>query len=374
MKKRLNDIFNEAEDGELEALLERNPAADLSEKTLSAIKRKVYEKSGMEPVPGKHITRKRRSVSSTILRRALVVAACISLAFITVFNVLPRLNSTTPPIGGDETPSESTGGDNIDRNPGGLPEELIAQLMDAVTSDDGTSDRGPSPTFSMSLDLIKNGYHPILVEFDDSASQMYSVCAYFTSDDGHYELYHCCRDKFTWVKFDDPNEIPEYYNGQKHMRSFLIDVTSSCRDLMDAENEGLSFNYCRRYWPEFIYIGVNFPREPVPLTGTRIILCDPSSKNLYYNYSDSDWAMSEMRRLNHYELDGEYYILMRKVYVHDGELHEKLKYQLGDYYEYLIDRMRCSVTNEYIDRNTGKKTTVYQCSFKLDDIIKATGN
>ncbi len=305
-----------------------------------------------------------------------IAAACLCLAIITVFNVLPRLNSITPPTpGGDETPGESTGGDNIDRNPSGLPEELIAQLMDAVTSDDGESDRGYPPTFSMSLDLIKNGYHPILVEFDDAASQMYSVCAYFTSDDGHYELHHCCRDKYTWVKFDDPNEIPEYYNGQKHMRSFLIDVTSSCRDLMDVENEGLSFNYCRWYWPEFIYIGVNFPREPVPMTGTRIILCDPSSKNLYYNYSDSDWYMAEMRRLNHYELDGEYYI-WTQIFVGaeggDDELQREIKHELGDYYDCLISEMRCSVDTEF--NVNGHDVIVYKCSFKLDDIIKATEN
>ena len=317
---------------------------------------------------------KGRSRKMTSIYRIGIAAACLCLCVITVFNVLPRLNSITPPTpGGDETPVESTGGDNIDRNPSGLPEELIAQLMDAVTSDDGESDRGASPAFSKSLDLIKNGYHPILVEFDDAASQMYSVCAYFTSDDGHYELYHCCRDKYTWVKFDDPNEIPEYYNGQKHMRSFLIDVTSSCRDLMDVENEGLSFNYCRWYWPEFIYIGVNFPREPVPMTGTRIILCDPSSKNLYYNYSDSDWYMAAMRRLNHYELDGEYYIWTR-IFVGaeggDDELQRKIKHELGDYYDCLISEMRCSVDTEF--NVNGHDVIVYKCSFKLDDIIKAT--
>lgn len=325
---------------------------------------------------GVKLTDKRKKIPKGFWTKGALAAACLCLAIITVFTVLPRLNSITPPTpGGDGTPGESTGGDNIDRNPSGLPEELIAQLMDAVTSDDGESDRGPSPAFSKSLDLIKNGYHPILVEFDDAASQMYSVSAYFTPDDGHDELYHCCRDKYTWVRFDDPNEISNYYNGQKNRMSFLVDVTSSCRDLMDTENVGLSLSYYRRYFPKFINIGVNFPRDPVPMTGTHIILCDPSSKNLYYNVHSRDWFMAEMRRLSHYELDGEIYI-STLIYVSadggDEELQREIKQELGDYYDCLISEMRCSVDTEF--NVNGHDVIVYKCSFKLDDIIKATEN
>ena len=112
MKKDLKYIFDEADDGELEAFLEKHPAADLSDKDLSSVKRRVYEKIGQKTsqtigeTPEKQ---KRKKRSALLLRRTLTAAACVCLAVITVLAVLPRLNGITPPTpGGDGTPTADT--------------------------------------------------------------------------------------------------------------------------------------------------------------------------------------------------------------------------------------------------------------------------
>ena len=323
-----------------------------------------------EDEKGVSVTKIRRY---NILGRVAVAVACLCLCVITVFAVLPRLNTVTPPLGGDETPAESTGGDNIDRNPSGLPEELIAQLISVESSDEKQGDVGEF-CFSMSFDLIKNGYHLLLVEYNDR-SQYYFVAAYYTSDDGHYERDHCCREKYTWVKFEKANEITEYYNGEKIVCSYQIDVASSCRDMIAPERGELSYMYCRPYWPIFVPGGVYAPDGYEQSEGMGIVLSD-STGDTVYDSRMGTYMLSLSRYLGYENIDGEHYISIRVEVSGDDEhsLQKRLKRTLGDYYDHLIDGMRCSVMSESNSPNTGKKIIQYLCSFKLNDVIKATEN
>lgn len=95
MRKTLNNIFDEAKPQEIEVLINKNPAPNVSSSTLSSIKKKVYERTGLT----KPKTAKRKSVA--LPWRAYIAAAvclCIIVCGIVASpQIIKLLNGDRPP-------------------------------------------------------------------------------------------------------------------------------------------------------------------------------------------------------------------------------------------------------------------------------------
>ncbi len=142
MKKDLKYIFDESDDGELEAFLEKHPAADLSDKDLSSVKRRVYEKMGLKAAQSNGESpekQKRKKWSPLLLRRTLAAAACLCLAVITVLTILPRLNSVTPPTPGEHIDLGFPGGSVTATSPKTYS-ELYATILGINKANDVSDD------------------------------------------------------------------------------------------------------------------------------------------------------------------------------------------------------------------------------------------
>ena len=85
MKKTLNNIFDEAKASELEVLLSKNPATDVSSKTLSSIKKRVYSKTEITK-------RKIQPPFMAYWRSYIAVAICIVLVLGTAFGTITISN------------------------------------------------------------------------------------------------------------------------------------------------------------------------------------------------------------------------------------------------------------------------------------------
>jgi len=333
-----------------------------------------------EDEKGVSVTKIRRY---NMLGRVAVAVACLCLAIITVFNVLPRLNNITPPTpGGDETPGiEETPNINEpfelppEQNPMGLSEVLIESLNTEITSNENTD--APGISLSSKLNLIKNGYRPILVEFD--SSQIYYVCAYFTPNDDHRETDSCCRDKYTWIKYENANEILEYYNGEKLIKSYVIDKVVNCRDISASESDYISFEYCRYFKTDF-FNGINC-ENPKTMSGTHLFLCESTGNNIVYNPRSYDYFHRRASHISCEKYGEDYYasvLLNGWPDVEKATFQDVFRSELYGYSDYLAQRMKCEIISERYDVKgelfPGKKRITYKCIFKIEDLVEAAKN
>ena len=300
-----------------------------------------------------------------------LVAACFCIAVITVFNVMPRLNSITPPIGGDETPGESTGGDNIDRNPSGLSEKLISLFNDELRKDSGGMDVEVADIrFFQRLDMVNNGCSPIHMQFDSSL--YYFVCAYFPQNDGHIESEYCCREKYTWVKFENERGIPQYYNGAEMVVAFQINIPTFCRNILSGTDDPINFEFYQRYYPAFSEgFNVN-PR--IDFEETFIYMNDSDDDTVYYGNAQNNPLdfQRDVRLIRCEKIDDQYYAFEYHYEVFDYQT--ELEYTFGKYCDYLSSVMITEVVDKVIitwhEEYNGNNFTIYRSYIKLEDLVK----
>ena len=277
---------------------------------------------------------KKKTNGSVRLSKWALVAACFCIAVITVFNVMPRLNSTTPPIGGDETPAESTGGDNIDRNPSGLPEELIGSINDFF-KDLETEGVTLKPTLEDKLDTIKNGAQPVHVKFDPL--QYYFACAYCDDPCENEKTDFCCSEKYIWRKFDNESDIEKYNGNTDLIVSFQINKSKFVTDIISEKNAVPAIQYCQIYYPQFSG-GINVA-PCIYFDDTFIFLNDCANDTVYYY--DGKINSSKIPCV---ELDGRFYATQSINYSIGSINTRPLHSEFGTYYDYLMGVM---LTDKY---------------------------
>ncbi len=76
---------------------------------------------------------------------------------------------------------------------------------------------------------VKRGAQPLHIEFDPD--DYYYMCCYYNVTHEYPEDLNCCVDKYTWVKFEDSNDIVEIYNGEKFIAAFQINKAVFVRDI-----------------------------------------------------------------------------------------------------------------------------------------------
>ena len=76
---------------------------------------------------------------------------------------------------------------------------------------------------------VKRGAQPLHIEFDPD--DYYYMCCYYNVTHEYPEDLNCCVDKYTWVKFEDSNDIVEIYNGEKFIAAYQINKAAFVRDI-----------------------------------------------------------------------------------------------------------------------------------------------
>ncbi len=116
MKKTINDIFDEAKPNEIENLVNKNDAPDVSADTLSSIKNKVYTKTGIAAVPKRKpfFLRWQSYVTVGAACLCLGVGVMIGMAGMKISNVKP--NETLPFEDVDDKQPISTETDDVNDN------------------------------------------------------------------------------------------------------------------------------------------------------------------------------------------------------------------------------------------------------------------
>ncbi len=79
MKKTISNIFDEAKANEIENLVNQNTASDLSSDTLSAIKNKVYAKTGISKTKKKPFRLRWKSCVAIVACLSVVVGVCVGV-------------------------------------------------------------------------------------------------------------------------------------------------------------------------------------------------------------------------------------------------------------------------------------------------------
>ena len=247
-----------------------------------------------------------------------------------------------------------------------LDEKLIAELREHF-SDIRASSEMYNPSFSKKVTEYPTYSEPVFVKF--SKENCYYVIAYF-NDDHEYreeEIYvACCREKYTFVGFENLEDIPETYNGEEIIGAFQINLQEFCYDIKANSTDRIIEHYSI-FNPEFVNGVCQAP--DIELPEQFITFVSEENEHSYYSY-DIQYAHL-CKSILCIEVDGEYYVYDNRIYEVEGAYPEEILIrEFGDYYEQLRAMMisgRYSVTYEY---GNGRSETINYAIFKLEDIAE----
>jgi len=287
---------------------------------------------------GVKLTDKRKKIPKGFWTKGALAAACLCLAVITVFTVLPRLNSITPPTpGGDGTPGETES--PVESTPGEepLPENLTIGVCKYLKKRNSQYDYR-SLSFYEKLDRVKKGNQMLCVEF--SPDSYYFVCAYYRADgENQADKSFNHPENYLWVRFDEETEIPEYYSEARCVAIVQVNKTELCKDIIYPDQPVPSIEYLKYLKPKFEN-GYNVTPHNA-IDDAFVYLNDSGEENIYYYPQLPDHINSTMSCI---ELDGEIY-LSHWIDYRLGTLDTKyLSYEFGLYYDKLMSVM---ITDKY---------------------------
>ncbi len=223
-------------------------------------------------------------------------------------------------------------------------EDLISALT--VFMDEDRMYINPAPsTMKLKFVLMLEGQKPAIVEFDPL--DYYFVCAYFYGGEDHYEDF-CCMEQYTWVTFENAEDITETHEGKALIRAFQINRAKSCFDIMSDSDADYTIENFMVFDTSFTD-GVN--TNPALTIDKKIIRLFSGDKDVYH----CSYSVSHQRNLlfEYVELDGELYF---RVYINqestDGTFSEPyLDEQFGSYYDELMAVM---ITGKYsVEQSNG---------------------
>lgn len=262
----------------------------------------------------------------------------------------------------EETTEETTYNDETLEGLFVPDENLIEELIDYL-EDIGSTSSDPDTVFKMTdqIDQINRGAQPLQIEFDPD--RYYYACAYYTPEHLEEEDFYCCASEYTWVGFNDEENIVEYYNDTKLLVVIQINKTKLCLDILYDDRSVPEVEYFQIYSPIFVD-GVN--------TAKSIIFDD---KMIYLNTTDTSTVYIYSKRIIH-DFSAMYYVKLdsRNYIVYDHTEHvenvankEEFKNVFGNHYDQLIEIM---ITDKYFVENS-KGEKIYYGIFEIEEFFNA---
>ena len=216
--------------------------------------------------------------------------------------------------------------------------------------------------------IVQRAVH---IEIDPSSC--YFVCGYYNTEHDKETSWYCCAADYTWVKFENANEIQEYCNGEKMIVAFQINEASFVKDIISGDVNVLGFSHFRLYETQFmdgfnIKVSDNIDKTFISLFHEMMLHEEQIHRNYIYHSIgtyNKDWgAFLCMYR------EGKYYILIEKYSIGtNGHRSEKdLARELGEYYDVLMPMLQ--IDTEYsVTYDAGY--TRYYGLIPMDDFVDA---
>ena len=133
----------------------------------------------------------------------------IVLLCVLLFGCVSGCASPNPPDTSDNTPEEETAGLELE-NTSDLVIALCQYLKDSLADHDMDS-----KSFANKVDDIKQGTQALHVAF--KPDDCYFVCGYFNRTEEHIGNVFYYGKSYTWVKFENANEIRKKYKDLKRI-------------------------------------------------------------------------------------------------------------------------------------------------------------
>ena len=217
-------------------------------------------------------------------------------------------------------------------------------------------------SFEQKIDTIKSGnVQPLLVDID--SENYYFVVAYYTcekhsDEDGEYY----CVSKYTWVKYENANDIKESYEEKDYVAAFQINVASLTEDILTGDKESKRVEHISIFRPNFSD-GANTNAANLR-DHTYIYLCKTEKATVYYSLlvNSNFYSISCMC------LDEKYYIPFHLYTVNpNGERLDSISFEwnLGNYYDTMIPIM---ITDKYIE-TTENGWVRYYGLFEIEEFV-----
>lgn len=218
-----------------------------------------------------------------------------------------------------------------------------------------------SKTLAQQINDVKNGIQPLHVAFNPD--NYYFVVAYYNSPDGHHEsdCYYSCANDYTWVCYKDVSLIQEYYNEQKYLEAFQVNLPLTITDIVSGDRATPDMQHYQPYAPTFengfnikealffddMFIYLNYPLC-LDLDFEINSFCQNTSA-FYYCSLTYHHGIFEIPCLY---IEGDYYIPFHAytLYNDGSESHMDYTRHFGEYYDALTRRMqygKYSVIQEY---------------------------
>lgn len=130
-----------------------------------------------------------------------------------------------------------------------------------------------SKTLYQQINDVKNGIQPLHVAFDPN--NYYFVAAYYNSPDDHHETdcYYGCANDYTWVCYKNASSIQEYYNEQKCLEVFQVNLALTITDIVSGDRSTPDIQHYQPYVPMFEN-GLNI-KDPLFFNNMLIYLNHP---------------------------------------------------------------------------------------------------
>ena len=275
----------------------------------------------------------------------------------------------------DETNNDNvTGDNNSDGNTTGnigtddgttvdtaLVHELVKYLQQMYVSYDLRT-----KSVEEKIDEIKECKQPLHVAFDSSS--YYYVCAYYNIQHIVECTKYCCADEYTWIRFENANDITEYHNGKKILEAFQIDKSTFVKDISSNSLLVPSMEHFRLYIPKFEEgLNVNSALE----FKETFIYFGSSDRDVIYH--STDWYYHRLVTLLCKCFNDNYYIPLHIYYVYPGEEEHKA-YMMGMLGKYYDDLLGVIINGDHTLKDSTKVYEYYYGVINIEDFIEAIYN
>lgn len=215
------------------------------------------------------------------------------------------------------------------------------------------------------INQIKKGQRALHVAFDPSS--YYLVCGYYEDSSFEESTLNRHVDEYTWVKYENENEIREEHEGLGFVVAFQVNRAFFAKDIMSENAKSLNMEHFQIYSPEFID-GLN--AKAAEIFDETFIYLDSTGKNTIYYSTSYDYH--RIRTFPCVYFNEKYYLSIQlyTVYLsseHSGH-YSKWKYEddFDEYYEDLFSLMR--VDNMYTKVTENERINFYGL-VEIDDFV-----
>ena len=322
---------------------------------------------------------KKKTNGSVRLSKWALVAACLCIMVVTAVSIalITRAISPMPDEGGvlgGNTDSGNTNEDTEKEQPTyntiEVSDEVIQMCVDTLYYASAAGDGAYEPICLKIKGVATGWYNATQVSVDPD--DFYFICAYF--DDPYpplnkYFPFHI--KQYTWVAFDSPYDIPQYYNGIEFVRAVQINRASQCVDFLSGEDSDITVEHCQRFYPSFSN-GFN-TADALICEESYVYLssCYPYPKDKKTYYYTAYTPFRENLIIPFMTVEGETYLM---TFVGnewpDGDYTDYKTPFFGEYYDYLMNVM----VSEYEEHDKKTGHISFHALFEPEDIKKLMSN